>query len=129
MLGTVLEDFQVAEKITLEVLKAPKQARVGDSIQVQLKLHNPYPFVVDPNRGTFKLQLGLGFHRDGQFLWEEYGVPSVLLEVWAAGQEYVLNAKFRIPLKFRGKLDLVFGLRYGELQPTLASEAVELMVE
>ena len=129
MLGTVLEDFQVAEKITLEVLKAPKQARVGDSIQVQLKLHNPYPFAVDPNRGTFKLRLGLGFHRDGQFLWEEYGVPSVLLEVWAAGQEYVLNAKFRIPLKFRGKLDLVFGLRYGELQPTLASEAVELMVE
>jgi hypothetical protein len=124
-----LEDFQVAEKITLEALKAPLKARAGDSILVQLKLHNPYPFAIDPNRGTFKLRLGLAFHRDGQYLWEEYGVPTVPLNVWASGQDDMLEAKYRIPLKFRGKLEMVFGLRYGELQPTLASEVLELMVQ
>ncbi len=128
MLGAVLEDFQVAEKITLEVLKAPQKAKAGDSIQVQLKLHNPYPFAVDPNRGTFKLRLGLAYHRDGQYLWEEYGVPAKPLGAWLPGQDYVLDVKYRVPVKFPGELEMVFGLRYGELQSTLASEGKPLMV-
>jgi hypothetical protein len=128
MLGVVLEDFQAAEKITLEVLKAPKKAKAGDSIQVQLKLHNPYPFAVDPNRGTFKLRLGLAYHRDGQYLWEEYGVPAKPLSAWLPGQDYVLDVKYRVPVKFPGELEMVFGLRYGELQSTLASEGVSLDV-
>lgn len=129
MLGTVLEDFQVVEKITLEVLKAPQEAKAGDSIQVQLKLHNPYPFAVDPNRGTFKLRLGLAYHRDGQYLWDEFGVSKTPIGVWAAGQGYVLDVRFRTPERFRGDLDMVFGLRYGELQSTLGSEPMLIHIE
>ncbi|MDX2069702.1 MAG: glycosyltransferase family 39 protein [Haliscomenobacter sp.] len=128
MLGAVLEDFQVAEKITLKVLKAPQKAKAGDSIQVQLKLHNPYPFVVDPNRGTFKLRLGLAYHRDGQYLWEEYGIPTQALSTWLPGKDYVLEVRYRVPVKFPGELEMVFGLRYGELQSTLASEGMSLKV-
>lgn len=129
MLGAMLEDFQAAEKITFEVLKAPQQAKAGDSIQVQLKLHNPYPFAVDPHRGTFKLRLGLAYHRDGQYIWDEYGVTKTPLRVWAAGQSYVLDVRYRVPERFKGKLDMVFGLRYGELQSTLGSEPKAIRVE
>ena len=128
MLGAVLEDFQVVEKITLEVLKAPQTAKAGDSIQVQLKLHNPYAFAVDPNRGSFKLRLGLAYHRDGQYLWEEYGIPAQALSAWLPGQDYVLDVKYRVPVKFPGELEMVFGLRYGGLQSTLASEGQPLNV-
>lgn len=122
MLGTVLEDFQVVEKITLEVLRAPQEAKVGDSIQVQLRLHNPYPFDVDPNRGTFKLRLGLAYHQNGQYLWDEFGVTKTPIGKWAAGQSYILDVRYKTPELFRGNLEMVFGLRYGALQSTLASE-------
>ena len=128
MLGAVLEDFQVVEKITLEVLKAPQTAKAGDSIQVQLKLHNPYPFAVDPHHGTFKLRLGLAYHRDGQYLWDEFGVPKTPLKVWAAGQDEVLELKFRTPERFKGELEMVFGLRYGDLQSTLGSEVKMILL-
>jgi hypothetical protein len=129
MLGAVLKDFQAAEKIKIEILDAPPKARVGDSIAVKLNLHNPYPFRVDPQRGTFKLRLGLAFHRDGQYLWEEYGIPTKTLGTWQPGNAYIIVAKFRVPEKFKGPLELVFGLRYGELQPTMASEVWKMEVE
>lgn len=129
MLGLELKDFQVVEKITLEVLDTPKSAVAGDSISVRVKLHNPYPFSIDPQRGTYPVKPGVAFHRQGQVLWVEDCTSNQPLGIWKSGKDYILELKCRTPLEFKGKLDLVFGLRYANLQPTLAGEAVELLIK
>jgi hypothetical protein len=129
MLGLELSNFQVVEKITLEVLDAPKSAVAGDSISIRVKLHNPYPFSVDPHRGTYALKPGVAFHQQGQVLWVEDCISNQPLGIWKSGKDYILGLKCRTPIEFKGKLDLVFGLRYANLQPTLAGEAVELQVK
>jgi hypothetical protein len=62
-------------------------------------------------------------------LWVEDCTSHQPLGIWKSGKDYILELNCRTPPKFKGKLDLVFGLRYANLQPTLAGEAVELQVK
>lgn len=111
-----VKNLQVSQKVDLNYTGPTTGWAVGDTIALQIHLHNPYPFAIDRRRGNMPLSVRGLFFREGQVLLDT-PLLGDLPAVWPAEASIRFLMKMVVPESIAPPFDFSLGIQTGDLPP------------
>lgn len=125
----VADSFQVCQNVWIDFSVEKDTIGVGESVEVKIKLYNPYTHTIYPERGSLPLSLvGILRHAESEHL--EWYPLSGRVEPWQPGENTLTTIRLTLPnwTKMHAESDLFIGIRRGELYPAFNSAPQRIFV-
>ncbi len=123
-----VDSLQVARQVKLEFAIPDATYRPGDTLHLPVKLTNPYPFDIYPDRGDMPLSLWIIFD-----VPRDHGAIRMLevqpeRKTWPSGAGVELSATAVIPARMSGEYRVSMGIAMGDLPPGYNSSAAKIVI-
>ncbi len=123
-----VDSLQVARKVRLDFTLPPGNFHPGDTLRLPVRLYNPYPHVIYPEKGDMPLSFWAIYDLPRDHAHVARVKPDPVLTEWPPGDTVSAHIILVLPRSLKGRYDLSLGIATGDLPPGYNSSRNKIVI-